>query len=101
MDDYGNYKPQKPLSSRLTVETGTKAPDNTKRSPTATAKPQGLPAYMKPVTTSGKQQGISEGSAGEVNDYLTSVGDTQGVSGWEAHAAQMYLNGNEEALDCF
>ena len=56
---------------------------------------------MKPVTTSGKQQGISEGSAGEVKDYLTSVGDTQGVSGWEAHAAQMYLNGNEEALDCF
>ena len=44
-----NYKQQKPLSKRLKVESGTTEPQNIKRKPKATAKPQGLPAYISPI----------------------------------------------------
>ena len=101
MDDYGNYKPQKPLSSRLRVDSGTNTPDKVKRHRAATAAPQGLPEYIHPIRTSGKTQGTAEGTAGEVKDYLLSEGDTEGLSGWEAHAAQMFMEGNSDAIDCF
>jgi hypothetical protein len=96
-----NYKQQKPLSSRLKVESGTTEPQKVKRKPKATAKPQGMPAYMKPVRTSGKAQGIEEGSAADVKDYLYSQGDTSSLTPMELHAAQMLANGNEDALDVF
>lgn len=96
-----NYKKQKPLSSRLRVETGTDEPDKVKRRPPAKAERQGMPSFIKPVRTSGKQQGLEEGSAGDAKDYLHSQGDYEHLSGWEAHAAQLYSQGNDEALDCF
>lgn len=95
------YKQQKPLSSRLRVETGTNKPDKVKERPAATATPQGMPAYMKPIRTSGKAQGIEDGSAADVKDYLLSNGDTEALSPMELHAAQMLANGVDEALDCF
>ena len=96
-----NYKQQKPLSSRLKVESGTTEPQKVKRKPKATAKPQGMPAYMKPVRTSNKPQGIEDGSAGDVKDYLLSQGDTSTLTPMELHAAQMLANGVDEAIDCF
>ena len=96
-----NYKQQKPLSNRLQVVTGTDEPDKVKRRPPVKAEKQGLPAFIKPVRASGKQQGLEEGSAGDVKDYLHSHGDNEHLSGWEAHAAQLYSQGYDEALDCF
>ena len=100
-ESYSNYQQCKPLSSRLSVEAGTMEPTNTKRRPKATAEPEGLPAYIQPLRTSGKQQGTAEGTAGELKDYLLSEGDTEGLSGWEAHAAQKLMEGNSDAIDCF
>ena len=56
---------------------------------------------MKPIRSSGKSQGIEDGTAADVKDYLLSQGETSSLSGWEAHAAQLYADGNDEALDCF
>ena len=95
------YKQQKPLSSRLRVETGTNKSDKVKQRPQAKAKPQGMPAYMAPIRTSGKAQGIVEGSAGDVKDYFHSMGDTKPLTPMELHAAQMYEQGIDEAIDCF
>ena len=95
------YKQQKPLSNRLKVESGTTEPQKVKRKPKATAKPQGLPNYMVPVKASGKTQGIADGSAADVKDYLLTQGDTSPLTPMELHAAQMYAAGNEYALDCF
>ena len=96
-----NYKQQKPLSSRLKVESGTTEPQKVKRKPKATAKPQGMPAYMKPVRTSGKAQGIEEGSAADIKDYFYSQGDTTPLTPAELHLAQMYENGVDKAIEGF
>ncbi len=98
---YGNYKTQKPLSSRLRVETGTNVPDKVKRHPVAKATPEGLPNYMKPIRSSGKSQGTIEGTAAEFKEHLASIDDNQPLAGWEAHAAQMFMEGNSDAIDCF
>ena len=95
------YKKQKPLSSRLRVETGSNKPDKVKARPAATAKPQGLPSYIKPIRASGKAQGIEVGSSGDVKDYLYSQGDTTPLTPQELHLAQMYAAGNDDALDAF
>ena len=95
-----NYKQQKPLSSRLKVEQPLNEPKGVKQRKKMNA-PEPPPNYMKPVRTSGKSQGIEDGSAGDVKDYLASVGDDGSLSGWEAHAAQMLASGNEDAIDCF
>ena len=89
------------MSSRLRVETGTNEPDKVKRRPSAKAELQGMPSFMKPVRTSGKQQGLEDGTSGDAKDYLHSQGDFEPLSGWQAHAAQLYSQGNDEALDCF
>ena len=94
------YKQQKPLSSRLKVEQSLEPPTGVKQRKKIN-KPEPPPAYMKPVRTSGKSQGIEEGSSGEVKDYLASVGEDSPLTGWEAHALQMLANGSEDALDCF
>jgi CRISPR/Cas system-associated endonuclease Cas1 len=96
-----NYKKQKPLSKRLQVVTGTDEPQKVKHHPPVKAERQGMPSFMKPVRTSGKQQGVENDTSGDVKDFLHSQGDTQPLSGWEAHAAQLYFQGNDEALDCF
>ena len=96
-----NYKQQKPLSNRLQVVTGTNEPDKVKRHPSAKAEREGMPTFVKPVRTSGKQQGLEDGSSGDAKDYLYSQGDLEPLSGWQAHAAQLYSQGNDEALDCF
>ena len=62
-------------------------------------KPEPPPNYMKPVRTSGKSQGIEEGSSGDVKDYLASCGDASTMTGAELHLAQIYAAGNDEALD--
>ena len=98
---YGNYKTQKPLSSRLRVETGTNVPDKVKRHPVAKATPEGLPNYMKPIRSSGKAQGTVEGTAAEFKEHLAAIDDNQPLAGWEAHAAQMFMEGNSDAIDCF
>ena len=100
-EDYGNYKPQKPLSSRLRVSTGTNTPDKVKRHSAVTAAPQSLPEYIHPIKASGKQQGVAEGSAADFKSDSAALGDTEALSGWEAHAAQMLMDGNEDALDVF
>ena len=100
-EDYGNYKPQKPLSSRLRVSTGTNTPDKVKRHSAATAAPQGLPECIHPFRASAKQQATAEGTAGELKDYLLSEGDTEGLSGWEAYAVQVLMNGEGDAINCF
>ena len=96
-----NYKQQKPLSSRLRVE----QPNETSSHPIKQKKKleasEGLPSYIPPMRASGKSQGIEDGSAGDVKDYLASCGDTSPMSGAELHLAQMYAAGNDEALDCF
>lgn len=67
-ESYSNYQQRKPLSTRLSVEAGTTEPTNTNRRPKATAEPEALPEYIKPIRTSGKQQGTVEGTAGELKD---------------------------------
>ena len=94
------YKQQKPISSRLRVEQPLEPPPKVTQKKRMN-KPEPPPAYMKPVRTSGKSQGIEEGSSGEVKDYLASVGEDSPLTGWESHAAQMLASGNEDALDCF
>ena len=94
------YKQQKPLSSRLRVEQPLEQPDKVTHKKPMNA-PEPPPNYMKPVRTSGKSQGIEDGSAGDVKDYLASCGDSSPMSGAELHLAQMYAAGNDEALDCF
>ena len=49
MDDYGNYKPQEPLSSRLRVDCITNTPNKVKRHRAATAALQALPEYIHPI----------------------------------------------------
>ena len=95
-----NYKQQKPLSKRLKVEQPLNKPDKVKQRKPATAKKEGFPV-LKPIRSSGKSQGIEDGTAADVKDYLLSQGETSSLSGWEAHAAQLYADGNDEALDCF
>ena len=95
-----NYKQYKPLSSRLRVEQPLEQPDKVTQKKRMN-KPEPPPNYMKPVRTSGKSQGIEEGSSGEVKDYLASVGEDSSLTGWESHAAQMLASGNDDALDCF
>ena len=89
------------MSSRLRVETGTNTPDKVIRHPVTKAKTEGLPNYMKPVRSSGKAQGTEEGTAAEFKEHLASVDNTQSLAGWEAHAAQMFMEGNSDAIDCF
>ena len=44
----------------------------------------------------------AEGSLGEVvSDFVDEHGEGTGLSGWEAHAMSMFLDGNYEAADCF
>ena len=93
------YKKHKPLSSRLTVEDGTTVPKNVKAKKLGADKLEGPPAFMKPVRTSGKAQGIEEGTAGDVKDYLFSQGETVTLTPQELHLAQMYAAGNDDALD--
>ena len=100
-EDYGNYKPQKPLSSRLRVSTGTNTPDKVKRHSAVTAAPQGLPEYIHPIRASGKQQGVAEGSAADFKSEVAAMGDTDPVSAMELHAIQMLVDGNEDAMDVF
>ena len=100
-EDYGNYKPQQPLSKRLRVTTGTNTPDKVKRHRAATATPQSLPEYIHQIRTSGKQQGTAEGSAADFKSELAAMGDTDAVSAMELHAIQMLVDGNEDAMDVF
>lgn len=93
-----NYKQQKPLSSRLKVEQPLNEPKGVKQRKKMNA-PEPPPNYMKPVRTSGKAQGIEEGSAGDVKDYVASCGYSSPMSGAELHLAQMYSQGCDEALD--
>jgi hypothetical protein len=93
-----NYKQQKPLSSRINVEQPLNEPTGVKQRKKMNA-PEPPPNYMKPVRTSGKSQGIEEGSSGDVKDYLASCGDASPMTGAELHLAQIYAAGNDEALD--
>ena len=93
------YRQQKPLSSRLKVEQPMQKPDKVKQHPPVKAKREPLPQYMHPVKSSGKSQGIEEGSAGDIKDYLLSSGDSEAMTPQEMHLCQMYVQGNDEALD--
>ncbi|WP_413441248.1 hypothetical protein [Synechococcus sp. MIT S1220] len=96
---YGyEYRQFKPLSNRLKVEKGDANAEKTRQRPPARPM-EPMPSYMPPLRASNKAQGVAVDSAADAKNYLASVGENEQLTPMDMHAAQMYLQGNDDALE--